>query len=604
MAENPVRLKLVPANYKVGRFPAPEIGGILFTRPPSGSLRMKRCPECMRDYYDDTLLYCLDDGNTLLEGPATADQLIGLLPTVEMTSGSSQRRDSLPGDRTAVLPYGIGYPSQSHRRFDRRLLAVPVLLVLALVGGLLAYRYLIPDGSAPIDSIAVLPFQNNSNDTETDYLSDGLAESIIFRLSQLPGLKVSPTSSVVRYKGKDTDLAAIAKELGVDSVMTGRVISRGDNLNITVELVDVRNNRSLWGEQYERKMSDLLNTQREITAAITQKLQLKLAVNETRGVTKRYTDNNAAYQLYLKGRFHFARRTEADILRSIDLFQQAIELDPAFALAYVGVAEAYAVMPSYPYMSPKEAMPQAKTAISKALELDPELPEAYTLSAVIAATYDWDWDRAERDFKRSLELDPNLATTHHRYAWVFLSPMGRHDEAIAEMKKAMDLEPLSLIQGANFAAVYMYADRFDDAVEQGRKTYELDPSFITGKSWLCHSYNAKGMYAESLAIAEKEPNFRLGVQLAYAYAKTGRKREARELIDKLKDLEKSTYVVNYWLAVSYTALEEKDAAFAELEKSYQARDWFLPRLKTDPFLKPLRDDPRFADLVKRMGPDK
>ncbi|NOT49445.1 MAG: hypothetical protein HOP17_17100 [Acidobacteria bacterium] len=563
---------------------------------------MKRCPECMRDYYDDTMLYCLDDGSALLEGPATAERLIDMLPTVEMTSGSS-RRPSLPGEKTAFLPYGVGYQSQEVRRgLDKRILAGAALaLAVFAFAGFLVYRYLSPDGSGPINSIAVLPFQNNSSDADTDYLSDGLSESLIFRLSQLPGLKVSPTSSVIRYKGKDTDLASIAKELGVESVMTGRVVSRGDNLNITVELVDIRNNRSLWGQQYERKMSDLLTTQRQITEAITQNLQLKLAGNETKAITKRYTDSNEAYQLYLKGRFHFARRTEEDILRSIDLFRQAIALDPAFALAYVAVAESYAVMPSYPYMSPKEAMPQAKSAIVKALEIDPELPEAHTLSGVIAATYDWDWDKAELEFKRSLELDPNLAITHYRYAWVFLSPMGRHEEAIAEMKKAMELEPVSLIQGANFAAVYMYARQFDLAVEQAKRTYELDPTFITGKSWLCHSYNARGNYAESLEIAEKQTDFRLGVQLSVAYAKTGRRDAAMDLINRLKELEKSTYVVNYWLAVSYAALGEKDEAFLELEKSYQARDWFLPRIKTDPFLDPLRDDPRFKDLVRRTG---
>jgi TolB-like protein len=564
---------------------------------------MKRCPECRRDYYDDTLFYCLDDGNALLDGPATADQLIGLLPTIEMKSGSSTSPLNLSEEQTAILPSGIGSGSQVRRGLDKRLLAAPVLLAVIVLAGFFGYRYFKPDGSGPINSIAVLPFQNNSADADTDYLSDGLAESLIFRLSQLPGLKVSPTSSVIRYKGKETEIARIADELGVDSVMTGRLVKRGDSLNITVELVDTRNNKSLWGEQYERKMSDLLTTQREITAAITQKLQLKLAGNDAKGITKRYTDNNEAYELYLKGRFYFARRTSDDILRSIELFQQAIKLDANFALAYVGVAEAYAVMPSYPYMSPKEAMPQAKIAIAKALELDPELPEAHTLSAVIAATFDWDWEKAERDFKRSLELDPNLAITHYRYAWVYLSPMGRHDEAIAEMKRAMELEPLSLIQGANFAAVYMYARQHDLAVEQARKTYDLDPNFITGQSWLCHSYNAKGMYAESLLISEKtkESSFPLGVQLAVAYAKTGRREETEKLINWLKDLEKYTYVVNYWLAVSYAALGETDAAFAELEKSYQERDWFLPRLKVDPFMDPLRDDPRFKAMLKRMN---
>jgi tetratricopeptide (TPR) repeat protein len=350
-------------------------------------------------------------------------------------------------------------------------------------------------------------------------------------------------------------------------------------------------------------MSDLLATQREIAAAITQKLQLKLAGNETNGITKRYTDNNEAYQLYLKGRFHFARRTKAEIEQSIPLFQEAIKLDPNFALAYVGISESYAVMPSYAYMSPKDAMPLAKAAIANALTLDPELPEAHTVSAVIASAYDWDWATAEREFKRSLELDSNLALTHYRYAWVYLSPIGHHDEAIAEMKRAMELEPLSLQQGANFAAVYMYARQFDNALEQAKKTYDLDPGFFAGQNWLAHTYNAKGMYAESLLISEKTlgSGFPSYAQMGYSYAKTGRRREAEDVINTWKQQEKSKYVMSYWVAVTYAALGEKDAAFAELEKAYQARDWFLPRLKTDPFMDPLRDDPRFKDLVRRLG---
>jgi tetratricopeptide (TPR) repeat protein len=254
-------------------------------------------------------------------------------------------------------------------------------------------------------------------------------------------------------------------------------------------------------------------------------------------------------------------------------------------------------------MSPKDAMPLAKAAIAKALVLDPELPEAHTVSAVIASVYDWDWARAEREFKRSLELDPNLALTHYRYAWVYLSPMGRHDEAIAEMKRAMELEPLSLVQGANFAAVYMYARQFDNALDQAKKTYDLDPSMVTGQNWMCRSYNAKGMYAESLAISEKtaQTNFPFFHDISYAYAKSGRRQEAEAVINKWKENEKSKYIMNYWVASSYAALGEKEAAFAELEKAYQAHDWFLPRIKTDPFMDPLRDDPRFKDLIRRIG---
>jgi serine/threonine protein kinase/tetratricopeptide (TPR) repeat protein len=483
--------------------------------------------------------------------------------------------------------------------------AFAILLVLISGAGYGFFKYRGSTGgeTEAITSIAVLPFQNKSADADTDYLSDGLAESLIFRLSQLPGLKVSPTTSVMRYKGKDTDIAKVASELGVDAVMTGRLVKRGDNLNITVELVDVRNNKSLWGEQYERKMSDLLATQREIAAAITQKLQVKLGGSEAKGISKRYTDNNDAYQLYLKGRFHFARRTDEDIRRSIELFQQAIKLDPNFALAYVGVSESYNVMPSYPYMSPNEANPLAKAAVAKALELDPDLPEAHTVAGMIAATYDWDWVKAEREFKRSLELDPNLAITHYRYAWVYLSPMGRHDEAIAEMKRAMELEPLSLVQGANFGGVYLYARQFDKALDQAKKTYDLDPNLITGQNWMCHAYDVNGMYAESLAISEKaaQLNRSLFAALGYAYAKSGQRQKAEAVLTQWKELEKTKYVANYWMAIVYAALGEKEAAFAELEKAYQAHDWFFQRLRTDPFMDPLRDDPRFKDLVRRLG---
>jgi eukaryotic-like serine/threonine-protein kinase len=483
--------------------------------------------------------------------------------------------------------------------------ALAILLVLITGAGYWSFKYRgsAGGGSDSINSIAVLPFQNKSTDADTDYLSDGLAESLIFRLSQLPGLKVSPTSSVMRYKGKDTDVAKIASELGVDAVMTGRLVKRGDNLNITVELVDTKNNKSLWGEQYERKMSDLLATQREIAATIAQKLQLRLAGSETKGITKKYTDNSDAYQLYLKGRFYFARRSEADIQRSIDLFQQAIKLDPNFALAYTGVGESWAVMPSYPYMESKDAMPLAKAAIARALEIDPDLPEAHTVAGIIAATYDWDWAKAESEFKRSLELDPNLATTHYRYAWVYLSPLGRHDEAIAEMKRAMDLEPLSLVQGANFAAVYIYARQYERALDQAQKTYDMDPTLITGQNWMCHALNINRKYAESLAISEKtsQTNGSLYAALGYAYAKSGRRQEAEAVLAKLNEIEKTKTVSHYWEATIYAALGERDKAFAELERAYQARDWFLQRLKVDPFLDPLRDDPRFADLVKRIG---
>ncbi len=571
---------------------------------------MKRCPQCDKTYADDTLNFCLDDGAwlTASDEPATAIlSEYGVPPSggftdVVKTQLFEGRETNENPQSTIRIPQSGGYDSTaSTRTFDKRLLLAPIILAVIVLAGLAVYKYLGSAGSRQINSIAVLPFQNRSDDPDTDYLSDGIAESLIFRLTQLPGLKVSPTSSVMRYKGKDIDMAKIAAELGVDAVMTGRLTKRGDNLNITVELVDVRSNTSLWGEQYERKMSDLLATQREIAAAITQKLQLKLAGNET-GITKKYTNNNEAYQLWLKARFHFAKRTKEDLFKSIEIYEEAVKLDPNFALAYVGIAESWTVIPSFPYASPAECVPKAKAAAAKALELDPDLPEAHTVSAMIAATYDWDWARAEAGFKRALELDPNLAVTHYRYAWTFLSPMGRHDEAIAEMKIAMEKEPLYLIQGANFAGVLMYARRFDEAVEQAKKTYDLDPNFVGGKNWLCHTYNLKGMYAESLAISEKslDSDMPFLSDAGYAYAKTNQREKALAIIERWKEGEKKKYVMNYWVAITYAAIGDKDGAFAELEKAYKNHDWFLQRIKVDPFMDPLRDDPRFDEMVKRI----
>ncbi|MGQ0762497.1 MAG: protein kinase domain-containing protein [Acidobacteriota bacterium] len=484
-----------------------------------------------------------------------------------------------------------------------------VLVVFALIAGAIAFGLYLHarNSEVAIESIAVLPFENKSGNADSEYLSDGLAESLIYRLSQLPNLKVSPTSSVVRYKGKETDVQKIGSELGVNAIMSGRMVQRGDNLTISVELVDARTNKLIWGEQYERKLSDLLTTQREIAAAIAQKLQLKLAGNDAKGITKRYTNNNEAYQLYLKGRFYFARRTKDNMFKSIELFKQAVSLDPNFALAYVGIAESYSTIPSYPYASPAECVPQAKAAVARALEIDPELPEAHTVAAMIAATHDWDYPQAEREFKRSLELDPNLAITHYRYGWTYLSPLGRHDEAIAEMKRAMELEPLSIMQGANFAAVLMYAGRFDEAIGQARKTYELDPSHIGAQNWLCHTLNAKGLYADAISVGEKAEAAQpttvnsFNACLGLAYRRSGQQERSRALLAKIKEAEKTRYVMSYWSAIHFADLGEKEAAWAELEKGYRNRDWFMQRLKTDPFIEPLRSDPRYKEMLKRLN---
>jgi len=482
------------------------------------------------------------------------------------------------------------------------------IVVLALVVGAVGLGLYLNarNSEVAIDSIAVLPFQNKSSDADTEYLSDGLAESLIYRLSQLANLKVSPTSSVFRYKGKETDPQIIARELGVDSVLTGRITQRGDNLTISVNLVDTRNGKSLWGEQYERKMSELLATQREIAAEITNNLQLKLSGESERKLAKRYTNNDEAYQLYLKGRFYFAKRTKEDILKGVDYFQRAIQLDPHYALAYAAIAESNNSLGKNADLSPKEVFPRAKAAATRALEIDPTLAEAHGALADSLAIFDWNWTESEREFRRALQLDSNVSYIHLTHGVSYLVPLGKPDEAVAELERAVELEPLSLINNAICGLSYLYARQNDKALEQGKKTYDLDPDFRFGRQYLGNTYIVLGRYDDAIALAEEGlKTFPLSQEYlaiaGLAHAKSGRRREAEQDLDRFGELAKTRYVRTSYIASIYAALGDKDKAFAGLERSFEDKDYFLPRIKLDPFMDPLRDDPRFNDLLKRMG---
>jgi len=575
---------------------------------------MKRCPECRRDYIDDTLLYCLEDGSALVQGSvASPDEPATAIPheTAPPASAGGQFGNESPtraqihtADQTAILPNVTGDVVPKLRGFDKRLLFAPLVLAVIVLGGFFGYRYITP--TKQINSIAVMPFENRNSDADTDYLSDGLAESVIFRLTQLPDLKVSPTSSVMRYKGASTDIAKIASELGVDAVMTGRLTKRGDNLNITVELVDARTNKSLWGEQYERKLAELLTTQREIVTEIVSKLQLKLSGESEQRLAKKYTDNNEAYQLYLQGRFHFAKRTKEDILKGIDYFQQAINLDPNFALAYAAIAESYNSLGKNADLPPKELIPQAKASATRALEIDPTLAEAHGALADSLALYDWNWTESEREYGKALQLDPNVSYIHLTRGVSYFIPLGKREEAVAELKKAVELEPLSLINNAIFGLSYLYAGQTEKALVQGKKTYDLEPDFRFGRQYLGYAYISIGRYDDALAVAEKALKLSPQSQedlvvVGTAYARSGRKLEAQQYIDKFKELAKTRYVRTVYTASLYAALGDKDKAFAELEKSFEDKDCFLPRIKLDPFMDPLRDDPRFKEMLKRMN---
>ena len=588
---------------------------------------MKRCPECRRDYYDDTLLYCLDDGNALLEGPRSADTPVR--PSADEPQTAILHSTASPGEaptraqihtteQTAVLPReenaepggGFGVVdfrgATGKRKFAysqaTQLLVPMVAVVVILVVGFFGYRYLSGADSTRINSIAVMPFENRNSDADTDYLSDGLAESVIFRLTQIPDLRVSPTSSVMRYKGKETDVAKIASELGVDAVMTGRLTKRGDNLNITVELVDARTNKSLWGEQYERKLSELLTTQREIVAEIVSKLQLKLSGESEKRLAKKYTDNDEAYQLYLRGQYHLARRSKPDLEKALDYFQQAIKLDPNFALAYVGMSYTYnnGTGNSFFSFSYEEGFSRAKNAAVRAVEIDPNLAEAHTALGY-AHRLGWNWAEAEPEFKRALEIDPNNSKAHYYYG-LFLQSVGRTGDSVREIKTAVELEPLALIMNANLAGAYLFDRQSQLGLEQAKKTFDLDPNFISGRFWLVYAYCANKKYDEAIELIEKGPQDESLQRLlarfrAYAYAKNGRRSEAEALIAK--------YVADPAYdganaALVYGALGDKDKAFAALERGF-ARKEEMARMKVDPLFDDLRDDPRFKDLLKRMG---
>ncbi len=486
-----------------------------------------------------------------------------------------------------------------------KLVVLAALVIIALgVVGLVAYLHA-RNTEVAIESIAVLPFVNQSHDPESEYLSDGLTESIINSLTQLPNLRVIARSSVFRYKGRETDPLAVGHELGVRAVLVGRILQRGDQLTISTELVDVRDNKQLWGEQYERKMSDILNVQRDIAQEISSNLRTRISGAEQARVTKRYTDNPEAYQLYLKGRYFWNKRTGDDLKKSIEYFNQAIERDPNYALAYAGLADAYNLLPNYSVSSPQDSYPKAKEAARHALVIDDTLAEAHTSLAEVLFQYDWNLAESNREFQRAIELNPNYPTAHHWYASQNLLVMKRFDEAIAEMKHAQQLDPLSLVINTDLGTTYILSRRNDEAIEQMRKTVEIDPNFYYAHWVLGEAYALKGLYQEALSEYQKaralndDPNV-LAV-LGHAYAMSGKRDEALKIVDQMKEMAKHRYVSPYNFVWVYIALGDNDQAFQWLERDYEDRDQAIMYLNVDPFSDPLRSDPRFAEFVRKVG---
>ena len=479
--------------------------------------------------------------------------------------------------------------------------AFVVVLLLALIGSGYWYWSTRGAGGTQIDSIAVLPFVNESGNPDVEYLSDGMTESLINSLSNMPNLSVKARNSVFRYKGANIDEKRISQDLSVDALLLGRVLQRGENVTLYLSLVDGRTGASLWGEQYDRKMEDIAVLQKVIASDVSQKLRVRLSNAEAKQLTRNYTDNSEAYQLYLKGRFFWNKRTPDSIRKAIEYFEQAIQKDPGFALAYTGLADSYVVPANR--IEPHVAMPKAKTAALQALAIDETLAEAHTSLARVLQVYDWNWTEAEKEFKRAIELNPRYAVAHQWYGG-YLERTGRISEAISQRKLALELDPLSTITIFELAMNFLFARDYDQAIAQFQRSLELDPNFPAAHQYLPLAYVQKGMYEEALAKVREAPE---GVALnktgvpGYVYAVSGHTSEARKELEELKGLRKTEYISAVSLAFICVGLGQRDEALSWLERGIEERAFHMQFLKVDPRFDNLRDDPRFKNLVRKVG---
>ena len=487
---------------------------------------------------------------------------------------------------------------------------IPAAIFIAVVIiGIVIWK-LIPRGKTVLpsggrSSIAVLPFSDLSPQKDQEYLCDGLAGELIVALSNIKDLHVVARTSAFSFKGKDLDIRDIGQQLNAQTVLEGSVMKSGAQLRIAVQLVDVEDGYQIWSERFDRGMDDVFKIQDEITLAIVKKLKVKLLGEERTKLVKRQTENIEAYNLYLKGRFYWNKRNEEEVKKGIEHLNQAIEEDPSFAGAYAGLADCYNVLGFYSALPPKDAFPKAKAAAIKAMELDEELAEAHTSLAYAMLYHDWDWEGAEREFRRAEELNPDYATTPHWLAEYFAA-MGMMNEAIVAKKRASQLDPLSMIINTTIGWMYYFDRRYDEAVEQIKRVQEIDPNFVPAHFWIGQAYEQKGLYPEAVdafknaVTLSRESTYTLA-SLAHGYASAGDKARAREILSRLRELSKAKYVSAYEIAEVYISLGEIESAFEWLEKAYEERSRALVFLKVEPRLDPIRSDPRFKTLLDKMN---
>jgi serine/threonine-protein kinase len=511
-------------------------------------------------------------------------------------------------DSAKALPYStVQVSRQQMRRHLPHLVWGGVLAALLILFGFnlggVRDRVFGGGSQSRIESIAVLPFANLSNDPKTEYLSDGITESLINSLSQLPNLAVMSRNTVFRYKGQPADPQKVGRELHVRAILTGRLIQTGDELMISVNLEDVQNSRQLWGEQYNRKISNLVAVQQEIAGDIYGRLRPRLAGEERKLLAKRPTENVEAYQSYLQGLYYWNKWTQADFKKAAEFFTLAVQKDSHYALAYAGLADTYSQLGDAGYVPPSEAWPKAKAAAMQALEIDDSLPEAHTSLGLVKEHFEWDWTGAEQEFKRAIELNPNSATAHHWYG-DYLSNMGRSDEGLHETKKAQELDPLSLIINTTLGKQLYLAGKNDEAVEQLRKVLDIDAKFAPARPLLVEVYAQMGKQKEAVAEREKILSLMGSPELASSieedYTKGGYTRVLQSWLDGLTEISKYGYLSPYSIAQASMRTGDKEKTFTWLDKAYEEHDSGLVSLAVEPMFGPLRSDPRFKDLIRRM----
>ena len=500
---------------------------------------------------------------------------------------------------------------QTGKRLDRW---ITVILALAVVL-LLADKFVLRKdtetaAAAPAvhgKSIAVLPFANLSEDKGNAYFAEGIQDEILTRLSKVADLKVISRTSTQHFKSSPENLPEIAKQLGVAHILEGSVQKASDQVRVNVQLINALTDAHLWADTYDRKLTDIFAVESDIAKTIAETLQAKLTGSEKSSIAKVPTTNPEAYELYLKGRFFWNKRTAADLRKAIDYFNQAIEKDPNYALAYAAVAQSWLILPAYGGGSPKECIPPAEAAITKALELDESSSEAHTARGMLLAGYQFDYPAGKKEYERALQLNPNDATAHHWFASDVLGALGESEHEVAEMRRARDLDPLSLVINTNLGAALLRAHRFDEAIAQLRRTVALDNRFGYGRQTLGMALELKGQIPE--AIAEYQAAIALDPSptylslLGHVYGTIGRKDEATKLLGQIQDTGKSRYVDPYYLAIVHLGLGDREAALTALEKSFEELNGnTLEYIRTDPFLDPLRADPRFEALAEKIVP--